>query len=385
MNLPKSESVAIVGAGIAGLTAAIMLEKLGFEVRVFESAEEIRGIGAGMGLASNAIKAFEYLNLDREVISICNHLKDFEISDAKGKIIISADTKRIKQSYNTDNFAVHRADLHKLLLSKIHPEKIETKKKLVDLRILNEKVEIEFKDGKVGEFDFVIGSDGVNSRIRQLFHPKSKPRYAGYWCWRGVVENPNENLNKSIETWGENGRFGITPLTENRIYWYACIGSNLKDGVPEFGLKELKGQFKNYHQRIPEILNLTSKKDLISNPIVDIKPISRYHFDRVLLLGDAAHATTPNMGQGACMAIEDVAVLQDELRKNDWQTACANFEKRRLKRTHYIIRTSKLAGKFAQVENQFLISTRNYLLRNLPDTLSQRPLKQLLEKDFMEY
>lgn len=79
MNLPKSESIAIVGAGIAGLTAAIMLGKLGFDVRVFESAEEIRGIGAGMGLASNAIKAFEYLNLDEEVISICNHLKDFEI------------------------------------------------------------------------------------------------------------------------------------------------------------------------------------------------------------------------------------------------------------------------------------------------------------------
>lgn len=385
MNLPKSESIAIVGAGIAGLTAAIMLEKLGFDVRVFESAEEIRGIGAGMGLASNAIKAFEYLNLDEEVISICNHLKDFEISDAKGKIIISADTKRIKQSYNTDNFAVHRADLHKLLLSKIRPDKIETNKKLIDLRILNEKVEIEFEDGKIREFDFVIGADGVNSRIRQLFYPKSKPRYAGYWCWRGVVKNPKENLHKSIETWGNKGRFGITPLTENRIYWYACIGSNLKDGVPEFGLKELRKQFKNYHQIIPEILSLTAKKDLISNPIVDIKPISRYHFDRVLLIGDAAHATTPNMGQGACMAIEDVAVLQDELRKNDWQMACKNFEKRRLKRTYYIIKTSRIAGKFAQVENQFLISTRNYLLRNLPDTLSQRPLKQLLEKDFMEY
>ena len=193
MNLPKSESIAIVGAGIAGLTAAIMLEKLGFDVRVFESAEEIRGIGAGMGLASNAIKAFEYLNLDEEVISICNHLKDFEISDAKGKIIISADTKRIKQSYNTDNFAVHRADLHKLLLSKIRPDKIETNKKLIDLRILNEKVEIEFEDGNLREFDFVIGSDGVNSQIRQLFYPKSKPRYAGYWCGRGVVENPKEN------------------------------------------------------------------------------------------------------------------------------------------------------------------------------------------------
>lgn len=377
-------TVGIIGAGIAGLASAIMLEKSGYGVRIFEANEQVRGIGAGMGLASNAIKAFEYLGLDQEVISISNHLTDFEISDSQGKTILSADTQRIKQSYNTDNFAVHRADLHGLLLEKIPAEKIKTNKKLVGLKTVDGKVKIEFEDGTSEKFDFLMGADGVNSRVRQLFLPKSQPRYAGYWCWRAVVENPNQHLHKSVETWGEKGRFGVTPLTQNRIYWYACVNSNLKDGIDRYDLDELKFRFQNYHRQIPELLEQTKAEDLISTPIVDIQPIDRFHFGNVLLIGDAAHATTPNLGQGACMAIEDVAVLQDELLKNDWHTACANFEKRRLKRTHYITKTSNFAGRIAQSENKTLNFLRNHLIRILPDSVSQSQLKRLLEEDFMK-
>lgn len=377
-------TVGIIGAGIAGLASAIMLEKSGYGVRIFEANEQVRGIGAGMGLASNAIKAFEYLGLDQEVISISNHLTDFEISDSQGKTILSADTERIKQSYNTDNFSVHRADLHKLLLEKIPVEKIKTNKKLVELKAVDGKVEIKFEDGTLEKFDFLIGADGVNSSVRQLFLPKSQPRYAGYWCWRAVVENADLHLQKSVETWGEKGRFGVTPLTQNRIYWYACVNSNLKDGIDRYDLDELKFRFQNYHRQIPELLEQTKVEDLISTPIVDIQPIDRFHFGNVLLIGDAAHATTPNLGQGACMAIEDVAVLQDELLKNDWHTACANFEKRRLKRTHYITKTSNFAGRIAQSENKTLNFLRNHLIRILPDSVSQSQLKRLLEEDFMK-
>ncbi len=376
--------IGIIGVGIAGLTSAIMLEKLGYEVSVFEAAENIRGIGAGIGLASNAIKAFEYLGLDQEVISISNHLTDFEIADWKGNSLLMTDTERIKKSYNADNFAVHRADLHQLLIQKIDPKIIYTHKKLVQLKLEENQILVEFEDGTSEIFDFLIGADGVNSQVRQFFLHHSTPRYAGYWCWRGVVKIADENFHKSVETWGEKGRFGVTPLTNDRIYWYACINTNLKDDVKNFGMKELRERFKNYHSIIPKLLELSHDKDLISTPIVDLKPIPKYYFERVLLIGDAAHATTPNMGQGACMAIEDVAVLQDELMKNDLPTSCKNFEKRRIKRTHYITKTSWNAGKVAQSENSLVIFFRNNLLKNLPDSVSQSQLKCLLEEDFMK-
>ncbi|SMC65444.1 FAD-dependent monooxygenase [Moheibacter sediminis] len=375
---------AIIGAGIGGLTVGIMLKKQGFEVEIYEAADSVRGIGAGIGLASNAIKALEYLGLDKEVISISNHLRDFTICDEKGKTILAADTERIKKNYDTDNYAIHRADLHQFLSTKISSEKIHLNKKLKNFIQNKDEIKLEFEDGTKQSVDFLIGADGVNSKVRQLLIPNSEPRFAGYWCWRATVDHNFEGLHKSTEVWGKNGRFGITPLKGNRIYWYACINSDMTDDVKNYKLDNLKKSFKDYFPFLKEVLNLTKEENLISTPIVDLAPIPQYSFGNVLLMGDAAHATTPNMGQGACMALEDVAVLQDELIKNDINTAFINFEKRRLKRTHYITKTSWRAGKVAQSDNSLVIFLRNNLLRIMPDNISQSQLKRLLEEDFMK-
>lgn len=381
--MKKSKKIGIVGAGIGGLTAGIMLQKQGFEVNVYEASDAVRGIGAGIGLASNAIKAFEYLGLDKEVIAISNHLRDFVICDSNGKTILAADTERIKKNYNTDNYAIHRADLHSFLVNKFSAEQIHLNKKLKRFHQDKQGVLIEFEDGTTAKTDYLLGADGVNSQVRQQLLPDSTPRYAGYWCWRATVNHDFDGLYKSTEVWGKNGRFGMTPLKGNRIYWYACINSNLKDGVQNFGLNELKERFKDYFPMVRSVLDLTKENDLISTPIVDLAPIENYSFRNVLLLGDAAHATTPNMGQGACMALEDVAVLQDELMKNEVETAFVNYEKRRLKRTHYITKTSWRAGKVAQSDNSLIIYLRNNLLRIMPDSIAQWQLKRLLDEDFM--
>jgi 2-polyprenyl-6-methoxyphenol hydroxylase-like FAD-dependent oxidoreductase len=379
----SNQKIGIVGAGIAGLTAGIMLEKLGYQVEIFEAAEKVRGIGAGIGLASNAMKAFEYLDLDHEVMDISNHLKQFQIVDSKGKTILKTATDRISQSYNTENFVVHRADLHAYLLNKLKSTQVFTGLKLVKFEQYENSVRLKFEKGEEKVFDYLIGADGVNSVIRQTLIPNSGPRYAGYWCWRSVVKLKRQ-LNEGTEVWGKNGRFGISPLNDNRIYWYACVNSNLKDGIPEFELKDLKNRYRDYFPFIQELLELSNDEELISTPIVDIRPTSKFHFGRILLIGDAAHATTPNMGQGACMGIEDVAVLQEELTQNDWDLACENFEKRRMKRTKYIIEKSELAGRIAQSDNPIVNSIRNNLIRILPDSIAHSQMKRLLEEDFMK-
>jgi len=376
----------IAGAGIAGLTLAKALQDLGFEYEIFEASAEARGIGAGFGLASNAMKAFEILGLVDEVAPLGHMLEDFEIQDWQEKTILKADTNRLRKNYNNENFAIHRADLHRYLISKIDSTRIHTSKRIKFFEQSFQKVILHFEDGTTTEGDFLIAADGINSVIRQQLLKDSTPRYAGYVCWRAIVEDKSYFSKKSIETWGPNGRFGLTPLINNQIYWYACVNTPLKSEVYNYTLQDIKNQFKDYSRQIRNTLQKTKQEDIITTPIMDIKPISNYTFNRVLLMGDAAHATTPNMGQGACMAVEDVCVLYDELIKNetDILRAFEGYNRRRLKRTHYIIDTSRLAGKVAQWDNKFLMSVRNFVFRKLPQSITQSPLEDLLEEDFMK-
>lgn len=384
MSIKNQKHIGIVGAGIAGLTAAIMLENQGYKISVFESAKNIRGIGAGIGLASNAMKAFEYLGLAEAIKEISNPLEDFRVCDAKGKLLFSIDTKRIQKNYQAGNYSIHRGDLHQYLISQIAAENVFLDKKLTGLKLHKDKVNLNFEDKSQVEVDYVIGADGVNSRVRQILLPKSEPRYAGYWCWRGVVNYSKKNPDKSMALWGENGRFGITPIGRDTVYWFACINSKLVGDIKNFGLKELQSHFQDYHPLVQKLLSVSKAEDIISGPIMDVKPLHQFKFSRMLLIGDAAHATTPNMGQGACMALEDVAVLQDELQRHSFSEACLNFQNRRLDRTKYITTNSRRAGKIAQLDNWFLIFLRNSLFRILPENLTQLPVKRLYEEDFMK-
>lgn len=377
--------IGIIGAGIAGLTVGIMLRNLGYSIKVYEASPSIRGIGAGLGLAANAMKAFDLLGLEEEVAGISQPLSEFKISDSRGKVFIQIDTERLAHNFGVGNFSVHRADLHAILNQKLPLDTIETNQKLVAVQQKSDRVTAIFENGNKGEFDYLIGADGVNSGVRQALWSNSIPKYAGYWCWRGMVQLKPDQKMKGGAFWGAKGRFGITPLTKNRIYWFACVNSKIEGNVRDFGTAELRRQFQSYPAPVRELLRLTKDEKLIKGPIVDIDPLSRFYANRVLLIGDAAHATTPNMGQGACMAIEDVAVLQDELqRAPDLDTAFQNFEKRRLDRTRYIIKNSRIAGKIAQSDNPVLNRIRNSLFRALPVSWTQFPLKRLYEEDFME-
>ena len=376
----SQQQIIIIGAGIAGLTAAISLKKLGYKIVVYESSTTIQGIGAGLGLASNALKALQFLGLDQGISFIGTKVTASHIRDSRGRTVAIADATLVSEQ-DDQNYAVHRKDLHQYLYEQLEQNEVIPNKKLVNFTQSKEEVFVEFEDGTSDTADYLIASDGVGSTVRQQLLPNSKPRYAGYTCWRAIIKNPGLNLTDSSETWGKEGRFGYVALPNNLIYWYACINTH-KHEVRNYTLKDLCKNFQNYYHPIPKILSDTLDEDLLQNDIVDIKPIHQFCFKRILLMGDAAHATTPNMGQGACMALEDVAVLIYELKQTtDVENAFQNFEKKRLKRTRFIINTSRKMGIVAQLENPILISIRNILFRNMPKAFVKRQMKILLETD----
>jgi len=382
----KKADFVIIGGGVAGLTAMIALQKMGISATLYERSNPLKGIGAGFGLAANAMQAFDLLGMKDGVLPLGHYLDSFELLDEKGRVLAAPDTKAISKKYHQDNFAIHRADLHAHLLSQIDPSSIVTGKEAINIEKHPSHQRICFLDDTFVDANYVLIADGVHSMLRQQLLPNSIPRYAGYTCWRAVIDNTSIRLEKGTETWGAKGRFGMTPLVGNKIYWYACINSSPNNPkYAQYKVADLQNHFASYHEIIPKILRETKDQDLLWHDIIDIAPINKFAFHRILLLGDAAHATTPNLGQGACQAIEDIAVLVDELKNQlTIEQAFANFEKRRLSRTAYITNTSWRIGKIAQWDNPLLIGIRNSIMRLLPESVKQNGLNDLLKVNFIE-
>ena len=378
-----STEIAIIGGGIAGFTTALALQKIGLQPIIFESAATIKEIGAGLGLGANAIKAFSHLGIKEEVMAAGSFLSSFTVYDQKGKQITKTDSVSVSKKYGLDNFTIHRADLHQLLLSKIDRKKIYTNKRAESILQKGNNVTIQFQDGSTYDTNYMIAADGINSPIRKQLLPGSEPRYAGYTCWRAVIDNTQLQIKDSSETWGHKGRFGIVPLKQNRIYWFACINAAAQDmRMKQLNVQQLLEHFKSYHLPIPAILQETKNENLIWNDIIDLKPVNQFAFDNVLLTGDAAHATTPNLGQGACQAIEDAVILAGEIKKdNDIKAAFKRFEQRRIKRVHWIVNTSWQIGKIAQLENPLLISIRDAAFRLMPASMQDRQFEKLYKVD----
>lgn len=390
--------ITIIGAGIAGLTTAIALRKFrpDLELEIYEGSPELRAAGAGLALGANAVLGFEQIGVKAEVLAVSNVLESFKILDPKGKVITQSDNLTINRNLQTiSNFAVHRADLQQVLLAQIPGVAIYLNKRVWDFRQSENSVQIRFADGASTQSDYVIATDGIHSIFRQMLLPESKIRFAGYTCWRGVVgggggeDFPSfKNLvslgqgKTASETWGLGKRFGIVPLPNDRLYWFACLNaaSQKDERFAAFGKKDLLDSFGDLHAPIPELIANTDPTKILWNDIIDFSPVKKFAFNRVLLLGDAAHATTPNMGQGACQAIEGAVILGKTLaRIADPQVAFQAFEQVRLKRTSLIVNRSWQLGKLAQMESPILAGLRNFAFRLVPDSMNERQVKELLD------
>ncbi|MDX1907039.1 MAG: FAD-dependent monooxygenase [Bacteroidia bacterium] len=382
----SGQRIHIIGAGICGLTAAAALHQRGYEVAVYERAAALQPVGAGLVLASNAMRALKSVGLDELVIPEGALLERMSIRDHQGREITRADTTTVTRQYGIHNFTIHRADLQRVLLSQLPEGCVHTGKACVQVSQAQQQVTARFTDGTTAVSDILLVTDGIHSAVRQYYFPFSKPRYAGYTCWRGVTSHIPEGLEKNVatETWGPAGRVGIVPMSRDRIYWFACVNAPQGDEtLKNWKSAELATAFAAYHAPIPELLQKTPDEAIIWNDILDIKPISRFAFGRALLMGDAAHATTPNMGQGACQAIEDVAVLVRCLDQYDnTEDALRMVEARRRARTARIINQSWSLGKLAQMDKPRSIAFRNFMLRMVPPAVNDLQLRWLYHVAF---
>lgn len=383
----SQKRIAIAGGGIAGLTVAIALQRKGFDVTVYEQAPQIKPLGAGLALAANAVKALIEIGVGDDVLRAGKVIKAMYIKDEKGNVLTESDSERISAKLGVvNNFTIHRADLHQILINQLTAGTVVLNKSCIDFDQKSSGLSIKFSDGTSAFANYLIACDGIHSAIRKKLLPESLPRYAGYTCWRSVIDEipASVNMNETSESWGPGSRFGIVPLLDNRIYWFATINAKANDPVMRRAkVPDLLNYFGNFHDPVTEILKKTKDDKLIWSDIIDIKPIKKFAFGNIVLIGDAAHATTPNMGQGACMAIEDAAVLANCLENySSPEEAFVQFEKKRIPRTTKIVNASWNFGRIAQWENPVMMKIRNAAVRLTPPSLAEKQLKFLTDVSF---
>lgn len=349
----------IIGGGIGGLTAALALQRTGVEVEVYEQADEPRAAGAGLSLWANAVRALNQLSpaILRDHVPVAGAIRRWD-----GVPLSTMDVDALRARYGSPTVVVHRVDLMHALLAETG-DVVRYGKRLA----CYEGSTAVFEDGSGAEGDILIGADGIHSQVRGQMHPASQPVYRGYAAWRGVVRFPHARVDGMWgESWGKGTRFGLIPLTDERVYWFAT--ANRPAGTPPADHKVmLCGLFSDWHQPIGDVINATPDEAVLYNDIADLEPLPYWVNGRTVLLGDAAHAMTPNMGQGACQAIEDGLALARMLHQHERvEDALQAYQAARLPHTRKVVLRSRSIGQMGQMSNPVLIPLRNRIMRWMP-------------------
>ncbi|MGX1928020.1 FAD-dependent monooxygenase [Flagellimonas sp. 2504JD4-2] len=369
---------AIIGAGIGGLTTALAFEKKGIDYQIFERAPQLTEVGAGIWLAPNALQVLEALEVLDEVKKKGNPIDRITLGKSDMTPLSDNFQDIIKDKFGYSTIAIHRADLQQLLFEKIPPQKIHLGRSFRSFQQLqNGKIQVLFEDDTSHETDYLIGADGIYSKVRKQLFPKSKTRYSGQTCWRGVAEMELESQyqNNGMELWGKQIRFGISKIAENKVYWFAVAldKPNQKDekGTTK---QKLLTMFHSFHPLIKQLISVTPTEKILRSDVMDLAPLADWHKDNVCLVGDAGHATTPNMGQGGAQAIEDAYYLSNIIANDPNNNAFELFQQKRQPKVNSIVKQSWATGKMAHWK--YGRGLRNFLLKHTP--------KKFIEKKTFE-
>lgn len=362
--MEAKKRIAIIGGGIAGLTFARSLKMDQYEIHIFEKKESFGEIGAAISVFPNALCVMEELGLLEEILDNSGQIKTVYLKTSKGKILSKSEPKN-----DYPVICIHRANLHRILLKDIDAN-LFTNYSLVSVSHLeNGQVELEFENGEKAIFDAVVGADGIHSKVRKHIINDGDPIFRGYNIWRGIVKT-DFDIGYGSETYGRGQRVGIVPIKDGVYGWWATCNENyLQDDSPEETKEKLNRLFGNWHHPIPELIHNT--EHIIKNSLTDRKPHKGWTKGNVTLLGDAAHPTTPNLGQGGCMAIEGAYILAKSIQKYGLtKKAYERYEELQFPRSENIVNASLTMGKMGQLTNPILISLRNFAIQSMPSSVA---------------
>ena len=344
--------IIIIGAGIGGLSAGIGLKKQGHDVTVYERVEKILPVGAAISVWSNGVKCLNYLGLTEQVKALGGDMANMAYMDGfTGDVMTQFGLQPLVDEVGQKPYPVSRAELQNMLMDEFGVEDIKLGVSLVgieqNLKNPNNKVTAFFSDGSSQNADLLIGADGTHSYSREyVLGKKLERRYAGYVNWNGLVE-----IDESIapaNQWttyvGDGKRVSLMPIAGNRFYFFFDVP--LPVGLPnerENYKPLLKQYFADWCEPVQKLIDQIDPARTNRVEIHDIEPFDTWIKGRVVLLGDAAHSTTPDIGQGGCQALEDSIYLTRSLaiNTNSLDDALQRYVKVRAPRANHLVMVAR--------------------------------------------
>jgi 2-polyprenyl-6-methoxyphenol hydroxylase-like FAD-dependent oxidoreductase len=363
--------VIVVGAGIGGLSLAIGLRRGGHEPVVLEQAPRVEAVGAGITLFGNATHALDRLGVRDAVAARGSAPTRSAVLTASGRVLTELPADLLQGAV-----AIHRADLHAVLLEQAGDVRLDARVEHIEQD--GSRVAVRDGAGVEHEGDLLVGADGLHSVVRTSV-TDAAPRYGGYTAWRGVVPRAAA-AGELTESWGVGERFGLVDIGGGRTYWFATKNAPEGQADEPGGRKaELVRRFGGWHAPIGATLDAVAESTILRNDVYDLAPLPTWHAGRVVLLGDAAHAATPGVGQGAAQAIEDAVVLASVLRGDgDVEVALQQYETTRQPRTKLVQHASRRMDRMAQLGNRIGSGLRNAVVAHSPDRVRRGQIEPLV-------
>jgi len=395
--------VAIIGAGIGGLTTAIALRQVGFEPHVYEQAPALLDVGAAIAIWPNAMRVLQKLKLADAVLEKAGEIKAIQWLDQNGRLINSVSLADLVAK--SPAVALHRADLQEILLQAVPPGCIHLGNSFADYNQNTDQMVLNFANGNSIEADILLAADGIHSKVRTKFLNDAQPNYRGYMVWRGVAQTVPASLpaETAIELYGQGQRFGIGPVGMGRIGWWAAANAANTSTTAEersgdrktwkkgeqFSARQIKETqrellrlFDGWHRPVLQLIEATPSGSILKTGAFDRRPSRLWGQQNMTLLGDAIHPMTPNFGQGGCMAIEDAMILARCFETyGAEERTLRRYEELRRSRTKAVTRYSRLYGAIGQWQNIFARGLRKSALSLVPENVARRLMQIVFDYD----
>ncbi|MER7457745.1 FAD-dependent monooxygenase [Micromonospora sp. NPDC126480] len=329
-------SAAVVGGGVGGLAVAVGLLRAGWAVSVFERADRLPEVGTGLGVWPSAMRALDRLGVGAASRERGRAQPDGALRRPDGSLIATLDVGRIRARHGEGVHLLSRPALLGVLAEALPAGTVRFGAPVSDPVALSRS------------YDMVVGADGLRSGTRAaMFGDRYPLRYSGMTAWRGTVAL---DVPAGGETWGRGRKFGLTPQAPGVTNWYAAVAAGEGYRPPEADLAALRRWFGDWHDPVPAVLDRIDPAGLLHHDVYHLTPLPSYVRGRCVLLGDAAHAMTPDLGQGACQALIDAVALADAVAgASDVPAALVGYDRRRRRPTQRMAAVAARAGRLAQV------------------------------------